>query len=103
MLITLPSLLLNTAAGKFICSGLKTILDSASATLSKSTHGYSIVMRQQTSQNFVRSGMKPDPYYRGSVIINRGETELDELATAIVEGAAGEIVPALVSAIGAAD
>jgi NAD-dependent SIR2 family protein deacetylase len=31
------------------------------------------------------------------VIVNRGPTELDDLATVIVDGAAGEVVPELVT------
>lgn len=73
MLTKSLSLLSNTGPGRFISSGLKIMLESALATLSKDTHGYSIAMTQEKSQPFVRTGMIPDPYYRGSVIVNKGE------------------------------
>ena len=59
--------------GKSISSILRNILESALLKLLKNTRGYEIAMNPKTSDGFTRTGMTPDPYYRGSVLINKGQ------------------------------
>lgn len=55
---------------KFIFSNLKTILVSPFQKLLKNIHG---LQRSTSRKTYPSTGMIPDPYYRGQVVINKGE------------------------------
>jgi len=58
---------------KYISTTLRTTLASVLVMLLKSIHGLQNATSPKTYHGIVRSGMKPDPYYRGAVLVNKGQ------------------------------